>query len=244
MSRCLGDTGDFEDAALFGCDGVATMPNIKFDRLDAASGHSKTACFEIEARVPSDTPFVTLGSIRRQEEEALERIIQAVMGAHKNSVIALFPRHQHRILHWQAILNRSQIRWFLRSSIKAPIPRGSIILWDTFGELSQAYRLSTAAFVGGSLAPLGGQNFLEALVSGIIPVIGPSWENFAWVGTGILTSGLLKVAGDWKEVADLIIKDIDNPASRQKVVEHAGRYLKDRQGGTEMACRQIIEMLE
>ncbi len=231
-------------AALFGSDGVTTMPNIKFDRVDAVAGRSNTTSHEIKNLLPPDAPFVTLGSIRRQEEAAVGNIIQAVMDVHKNAVIALFPRHAHRIRHWRSILNRSQIPWQLRSSIQTPIAQGSIILWDTFGELSEAYQLSTAAFVGGSLAPLGGQNFLEALVSGVIPVIGPSWENFAWVGTDILTSGLLKEVGDWQEAADQIIKDIDNPVSHQEIIERAGRYLKERQGGTELACQQIIELLE
>jgi 3-deoxy-D-manno-octulosonic-acid transferase len=230
-------------AALFGSDGVATMPNIKFDRVDAGADHSDTTSREIKNLLPPDAPFVTLGSIRRQEEAAIGNIIQAVMRVHKNTVIALFPRHAHRIRHWRSFLNRRQIPWQLRSSIQTPIARGSIILWDTFGELSDAYRLSTAAFVGGSLAPLGGQNFLEAQISGVIPVIGPSWENFAWVGTDILASGLLKVAGDWQETADQIIKDIDNPVSHQEVIERADRYLKARQGGTELACQHIIEFL-
>jgi len=34
-----------------------------------------------------------------------------------------------------------------------------------------AYRFAQAAIVGGSLAPLGGQDFLEALINGLIPVI-------------------------------------------------------------------------
>jgi 3-deoxy-D-manno-octulosonic-acid transferase len=219
------------------------MPNIKFDRLGAATDRETQPPHEIKNLLPPEAPLVTLGSIRRREEAPVGKIIQAVMDAHKHSIIAVFPRHQHRIRRWQESLNRSQMRWFLRSSIQSPVPPGSIILWDTFGELSDAYGLSTAAFVGGSLAPLGGQNFLEALVSGVVPIIGPSWENFAWVGTDILHSGLLKVAGDWRAVADLIGKDIDNPTPHAKVAAQAVQYLKDRQGGTEMACRQIVEML-
>jgi hypothetical protein len=51
------------------------------------------------------------------------------------------------------------------------------------------------------------------------------------------------VAGDWQETADQIIKDIDNPVSHQEVIERADRYLKARQGGTELACQHIIEFL-
>ena len=236
------DAGRF--AALFGGDGVATMPNMKFDRVTAMAASADTPSHQLKHLLPPEAAFVILGSIRRREEPWIEKIIQAVMSARKNTVIGLFPRHQHRIDHWQHILDRGQLHWVLRSAIQTSVPQGCIILWDTFGELAEAYRFSTAAFVGGSLAPLGGQNFLEALVNGVIPVTGPSWENFAWIGTEILASGLLKVAGDWKRVADLLIKDIDHPAPHQKVHERVGQYLKDRQGGTDIACRQILDMLE
>jgi 3-deoxy-D-manno-octulosonic-acid transferase len=123
------------------------------------------------------------------------------------------------------------------------VAAGTVVLWDTFGELLPAYRLAKSAFVGGSLAPLGGQNFLEALVSGVLPVIGPSWENFAWVGRQIIDCGLLRVAGDWKEVAALILKDMDSSTPREEVIETTLKFVKPRQGGTQMACRHIAASL-
>ena len=106
-----------------------------------------------------------------------------------------------------------------------------------------AYRLAQSAFVGGSLAPLGGQNFLEALISGVIPVIGPSWENFAWVGQEIIDVGLLRVADDWRQAALLILQDMDAPRPRTVVIETAHQFFKSRQGGTDQVCRQIEAML-
>ncbi len=236
------DAGRFR--TLFGSDGVATMPNIKFDRVTATAITSETSSHQLKHLLPPEAAFIILGSVRRQEEAWIERIIKTVMRLRENAVIGLFPRHQPRIDHWQHILDRAQVRWVLRSSIHTSVPQGCIILWDTVGELADAYRFSTAAFVGGSLAPLGGQNFLEALVNGVIPVIGPSWHNFAWVGAELPASGLLKVAKDWQEVADQIIKDIDDPPSHQNVRQRVEQYLKDRRGGTDIACQHIINLLE
>ena len=106
-----------------------------------------------------------------------------------------------------------------------------------------AYRLAQSAFVGGSLAPLGGQNFLEAIISGVIPIIGPSWENFAWVGQGIINTGLLRVADNWRQTAALILQDLDTPCPRAPVIARAYQFIKKRQGGTEQACRAIEGML-
>ena len=236
------DAGRF--STLFGREGIDIMPNIKFDRISAAFTPDMGPAGQIKNILPRDAPFVTLGSIRHPEETAVKHIITEVLRSHPNTVIGLFPRHLQRIDFWQETLNRLGIRWFFRSTTQTRIPPGAVILWDTFGELPTAYRYSTAAFVGGSLVPLGGQNFLETLACGVIPVIGPSWENFAWVGQDIITSGLLRVAKDWKEVAYLLEKDIDKPSSHQQVIERVHTYLKDRQGGTEMACRHIIDLLK
>jgi 3-deoxy-D-manno-octulosonic-acid transferase len=142
------------------------------------------------------------------------------------------------------MLGQTGIGYTLRSKTERQISAGNVILWDTFGELLPAYRLAESAFVGGSLAPLGGQNFLEALVSGVIPIIGPWWDNFAWVGQEIIESGLLRVTGDWKQVAELLLKDLAGPPSRKDVINAALQFIEARRGGTEEACRRIVAGLE
>jgi 3-deoxy-D-manno-octulosonic-acid transferase len=227
---------------LFGQDGVEVMPNIKFDRIASSptfGGYYNT----IKAIIPSAIPFVVLASIRRPEEPLIKQIVLEIFRHRPETVIGLFPRHINRVKHWQELLNQMGIRWRLRSASATQVAAGTVVLWDTFGELLPAYRLAKSAFVGGSLAPLGGQNFLEALVSGVLPVIGPSWENFAWVGRQIIDCGLLRVAGDWKEVAALILKDMDSSTPREEVIETTLKFVKPRQGGTQMACRHIAASL-
>ena len=228
---------------LFGPDGIETMPNIKFDRLASAAA-SADHPNRIKDLVPGGLTFAVLASVRRQEEPLVKEIIIEILGNRPQTVIGLFPRHLHRIRSWQDLLNQAGIRWSLRSEAKTPARAGTVILWDTFGELLLAYELCQSAFVGGSLAPLGGQNFLEALVSGIRPVIGPSWENFAWVGDEIVDSGLLRIAPNWQEVAACLLRDMDRPSSREDVNNRAMEYIRTHQGGTAKACREIAACLE
>jgi 3-deoxy-D-manno-octulosonic-acid transferase len=228
---------------LFGPDGIATMPNIKFDRVASATTASDHRN-PIKDLLPNGSTFAVLASVRRQEEPLVKQIIIEILGNRPHTVIGLFPRHLHRIRSWQEILNPAGIRWSLRSEVKGPAAAGTVVIWDTFGELQQAYQFCNSAFVGGSLAPLGGQNFLEALICGKRPVIGPSWENFAWVGTEIIDAGLLRVAGNWQEVADLVLKDLADPPPRDEIINRSLAYLKERQGGTAMACRAITAFME
>jgi 3-deoxy-D-manno-octulosonic-acid transferase len=229
-------------AALFGSRGVASMPNIKFDRLREDDPPSDSlAAFADNSQVLDK--FLVLGSVRKTEEEDVMAIIRRVLDRQPDAVIGLFPRHMHRIAHWQQKLQRLGISWKLRSKHHTVVA-GGVVLWDVFGELGFAYSLATAAFVGGSLTRLGGQNFLEPLVRGIPTVIGPSWENFKWVGTQIVKQEILHQADSWKDVADFLIARIMSPVDRDALKKEAHQYIKDRQGGTVIACALIRKHLD
>ena len=187
---------------------------------------------------------MVLASVRRQEEHSVKKIIQAVFYSRPKTIIGLFPRHMHRIQFWQNTLTQTGIRWFLRSKTKSKVPAGAVVLWDTIGELLHAYNLSRSAFVGGSLAPLGGQNFLEALACGVIPVIGPHWENFKWIGPGIIEKGLVRQVESWEQAADVLLRDIKSNFNRGAIQHAAQNYIRERQGGTAQACREILHYLE
>ncbi len=78
----------------------------------------------------------------------------------------------NRLDAWQEYLIQAGRPWVMRSHVNGAVNSGTVILWDTFGELRDAYAVAKAAFVGGGLAPLGGQNFLEPLACG-----GPLWAD-------------------------------------------------------------------
>ncbi|MBU2623325.1 MAG: 3-deoxy-D-manno-octulosonic acid transferase, partial [Proteobacteria bacterium] len=227
---------------LFGSEMVKVMPNIKFDRF----GDGKTDSGSenpLEKIITGDASFMVLGSVRKEEEPLVEKIILDILKRKPETIIGLFPRHMHRIKHWSDALGRMNIKWALRTNMSKPAVKGSVILWDTFGELVHSYKYAGAAFLGGSLAPLGGQNFLEALNCGVIPVTGPFLDNFSWVGREIVEEGLLRVAKDWQGASNALIEDISNPPAREKIINAADRYMKSRQGGAAFACGVIEDLL-
>lgn len=227
---------------IFGRDGVGVMPNIKFDRLQVAT---EAADNPLRSLLPETAPFLVLGSIRQEEENSVENIIREIYRTAPQTVTGLFPRHMHRINHWAATLDRMNVQWMLRSDMAVrPVSPGTLILWDTFGELNRAYDLARAVFVGGSLAPLGGQNFLEPLVCGVRPVIGPYWEHFAWVGEDIIRQGLvIKVENQQNAVSELLER-LWRPEPRGPVRVAALKYIHERSGGTQQACDAILSALQ
>ena len=230
-------------ARLFGKKIVEIIPNMKFDRILPPDAHNKQYNHLSDFFKP-DADFIILGSVRSEEEPQVEKILANLLGKRPDAVIGLFPRHMHRIKHWITHLNGTGIKWILKSEAAGKAPQGSVILWDVFGELSPAYELAKAAFVGGSLMPLGGQNFLEPASCGLVPVIGPYWDNFKWVGNEIFLQGLARRASDWREVADILLKETETTMQRAKMQNSLFRYVKDRQGGTDQACTLVSAMLQ
>jgi 3-deoxy-D-manno-octulosonic-acid transferase len=239
-----------EDARRFGClfgsGSVATMPNIKFDRLKATTAAPSQ---EMQALFAENSPLVVLGSVRRAEEPQIETLLVSLHQQHPHALLALFPRHMERLDHWQTALRRRNLPWVRRSMVSYDHPvltNGGILLWDTFGELTAAYALACGAYVGGSLVPLGGQNFLEPLAQGIRPVIGPHWDNFAWVDRGLIDSGLVKEVANVDEAFQQLKAAIQMPpddGDKAAVRAALDNYLAPRRGGSAQAAALIRSYL-
>ena len=85
--------------------------------------------------------------------------------------------------------------------------------------LAGAYGLAKVTFIGGSLVDLGGQNFLEPLVFGLKPLIGPFWSNFSWVSREIVETGLVHEVTDEKHLYAELLSRIDCEEPREQVIE-------------------------
>ena len=229
----------FRFGALFGKNRVSVMSNIKFDRITSTGTHPEII-ESLKRILPSNIPFLVLASVRKEEEPLILKMIQKILADQPKTVIGLFPRHMHRLSHWENTLSTISIPWQNRSKTNEPAIPGTVLVWDTFGELAASYELAKAAFVGGSLAPAGGQNFLEPLMCGVIPVIGPSWFNFYWVGRQIVDLKLVHMADDWEKAAERLIQALQATFSRENVRNAAFSYIKQRQGGTRKVCEVIL----
>ncbi|HCG05597.1 MAG TPA: 3-deoxy-D-manno-octulosonic acid transferase, partial [Desulfovibrio sp.] len=157
------------------------------------------------------------------------------------------PRHMHRVPAWVNALEQAGLPWELRSRRTGapggePAARGMVLVWDVFGELAALYASATAVFVGGSLARLGGQNFLEPLTHGVAPCVGPSRENFAWVGGGLAEAGLLTEVADGDALAEALLQQLRTPLQRDGVCRRFEEWMAPRRGGGRMAAELVLSV--
>lgn len=220
---------------------VRLMHNMKFDRISpAASGQLPP----FARLLPANAPFVLLGSIRKEEEEDILATISTLLERRRDIFIGLFPKHIERANHWLQLLASRKIAAVLRSQATTTQLPGGVMVWDVFGELAGAYQLARTTFIGGSLRNLGGQNFLEPLVFGLRPIIGPYWWNFAWVSRRIVEDGLvLEVAGQ-RELCATLLSQLDSPQARDQVMNRVQHFLSSRIGGTRAVSSEILNKLK
>jgi len=146
----------------------------------------------------------------------------------------------HRVPAWKTLLEQAQIPFVCRSSLMGPAAPGTVLLGDRFGELIAAYALASRTFVGGSLAVLGGQNFLEPLSQGVLTAVGVHVRNFSWVGDEIFKE-LVFQSADVDALARFLTQPAAQPGAVRSQVEN---YIGSRQGATVRALQIIDKYME
>ena len=219
---------------------VSLMPNIKFDRVSPAGDGNKSLLSGLLPEKPLQVAL--LASVRAEEEAELQTVIDSLREKAPQCCVIVAPRHLHRAEAWAGRL--SGLKGFKRRSRGVEgLESGDVVLWDAFGELMALYGLATTAFVGGSLAPLGGQNFLEPLSFGVVPVIGPSWSNFYWVGGEPFKSGLVRQVENAAGLADALLEQLKSPPDKYAIKSAFAGYLKRHQGGARHAADFLLKEL-
>ena len=93
-----------------------------------------------------------MGSTREGEEALLLPVITTLLNAFPDLRIICALRHVERTAEVETLFTTANgLRVQRRSTEPGVILRpGDVLLWDTFGDLMEAYRQSTIAVIGGS----------------------------------------------------------------------------------------------
>lgn len=119
-------------------------------------------------------------------------------------LLVLVPRHPER---FNAVFNLCENRGFvvarrsLTQGTALPL-NAQVLLGDTMGELMLMFGASDIAFVGGSLVPNGGHNFIEPAAWELPLLSGGHVFNFAEVARLLRESGGLQLVAGAVELAD------------------------------------------
>ena len=117
-------------------------------------------------------------------QSAMNSVAKAVAGQPGAFRVLVVPRHPQRFDDVAALIEQHGLRVSRRSQWNGSpaedeaAMNADVWLGDSLGEMALYYGLSDACLLGGSFAPLGGQNLIEAAACGCPVVMGPHTFNF------------------------------------------------------------------
>jgi 3-deoxy-D-manno-octulosonic-acid transferase len=196
---------------------ITSTGNIKYYRM-----------LQDNAAITIKNNVITFGSIKEKELGIVLPVISALKKDSPDTLIFIAPRE----LHLTTIIENELSKLFhvvrfsaLKKGVQGKI---DVVVVDTIGDLVNLYEESRVAFVGGSLAPYGGQNILEPIFFGTPVIFGPYMENFKDIADIILENkaGVMVRNGDELYVT---IKNIMADEPLQQNMGNAGRLIIEKQ---------------
>jgi len=186
-------------------DRVVVTGNIKHDFDAVANPNLKRSEIRQNLGVPKEKLLLIAGSTRPGEEETICQSLKE-SSVHSNKLtLLLAPRHLERLEEVKEILNRYEFPYVLHSELETGQTKTApVILMDRMGLLADLFYGADLAFVGGTLADLGGHNLMEPVAAGVPVLFGPSLENVRDAASQILQHKQGLMVHDAKELSSAI----------------------------------------
>jgi len=121
------------------------------------------------------TKIITAGSVRGKEYQYFINAIPRLLKYFPDLKLLIVPRHLKNIPAYTKYLSEKKIEFSLWSEkSKKQVP---VILVDKMGILQKLYAISHISFIGGTIAPIGGHNPVEAAICQTAIIHGNSISN-------------------------------------------------------------------
>ena len=231
--------------------------NLKFDVVPDARQLAQGRAW----RALSTKPVLMLASSREGEEalwlddfkqtqaqvqvESSSLAINSVANSALRSPVQwlIVPRHPQRFNDVQQLLERAGLTVSRRSSwASAPQP-ADVWLGDSLGEMALYYGMADVVLLGGSFAPLGGQNLIEAAACDCPVVLGPHTFNFAQAAELACAAGAAQRVADIGQGADVARALALDTAQLAKARDHAAQFGHAHRGAAQHTALAVADVL-
>jgi len=196
------------------------------------------------ARALSQVPVFVAGSTHPGEEGTAVAVLERCRSQGLAAAAVVAPRHLERAAAAERELCDAGLAVRRRSRLTGPpLGDGEILLLDTLGELPAVYSAAAAAFVGGTLVPVGGHNLLEPLFAGCPVIFGPHVANAREQAEIALQSGAGEQVQDARGVASVALELLRDPTLRRARAERGRKALEAHRGSLERSVALVARLL-
>ena len=240
---CVGaqTSDDAERMRELGARNVTITGNLKFDVAPSEKliGIGRAMRQQIGARP------VLLCASTREGEEALILAALASLPPIDDLLLIIVPRHPQRFEEVANLIVSYNLPMLRRSALGSEQLGAEIkvILGDSMGEMFAYFGVSDAAFIGGSLMPLGGQNLIEACAVGTPVLIGPHTFNFAAVTEQAIAAGAALRVSDAGMMLETAKRLLATESERMAMGQNASNFAQLHRGATARTVALLAGLL-
>lgn len=226
--------------------------NLKFDVVPDAVQQARGQAW----RSLSLQPVVMLASSREGEEalwmesfkqnKALAltgKALSAINNEASGVQWLIVPRHPQRFDEVHQLLQRAGLTVSRRSTWAEGPDVADVWLGDSLGEMALYYGLADVALLGGSFAPLGGQNLIEAAACGCPVVLGPHTFNFAEAAERACAEGAAQRVPNMDAAMAQAVHLAHDAAAQRAASERAAQFAHAHRGAAKATVGAILALL-
>jgi 3-deoxy-D-manno-octulosonic-acid transferase len=162
-------------------------------------------------------------------------------------LLLIVPRHPQRFDEVAGLVAAAGLSLARRSGWGDAPPAealgAEVWLGDSMREMALYYAVAQVALLGGSFAPLGGQNLIEAAACGCPVVAGPHTFNFAEAAELAIEAGAALRVADITEGVATARELIADPARRADAAARAVAFARQHQGAAARMARRILALI-
>jgi 3-deoxy-D-manno-octulosonic-acid transferase len=188
-------------------------------------------------------PVAAAGSTAEGEDEL---VLDAWSRLSPRPLLLLAPRRPERFDEAARLCESRGLAFIRRSDPASRLPRPAsspdVYLLDTIGELASAYREAAVAFVGGSLAPRGGQNPIEAWAAGTLVVAGPHMENFREIAAAGEERGVLIRVADASGLSAAWSAALRDAEKTRELGRRAAEFVAESRGAADRTAEAALAL--
>lgn len=228
------------------------LGNLKFDVVPDARLMQQGRLW----RSQQTRPVVLLASSREGEESLW---LEAVLAQKKALALSgqasgamdciasgvqwlIVPRHPQRFAEVRQLMEAAGLTVSVRSRWFVSPEAADVWLGDSMGEMPLYYALADVALLGGSFAPLGGQNLIEAAACGCPVVMGPHTFNFAEAAQWSEDAGAARRVADMAQ-GIAVAGDLAQDGPQLRQAKDAAASLSARHRGAARRTAQAVARL-
>ena len=172
---------------------------------------------------------------KRRELKSLRLVIVPRKPERFDEVARQIESRGAKVLRYSAVKSGEyQVTWADESAV---------ILGDTMGDLRKFYSVASVAFVGRSLAPMGGSDVMEVAALGKAIVVGRHTENFAQTIEALSAADAVEVVADGDELHKAVERLLLDGQAAEAMGGRAREVIVRNRGATQRTVAEIAELL-